>query len=134
MLFKAMPAEVMAAWSHAAIPDLDFQELSMTGAGPTWSIPREGDAQPTVRLRPVLRVRQPPSAAAGCCGRAARRVRARALACARYGRVSDAGAVVGLRANVSLCRLQVDHDGSHKANQQRSEVRHRGAGSRSLAR
>jgi len=55
MLFKAMPAEVMAAWSHATIPDMDFQELSLTGAGPTWSIPREGDA--SVRLRPLLFVR-----------------------------------------------------------------------------
>jgi hypothetical protein len=55
MLFKAMPAEVMAAWSHATIPDMDFQELSMTGAGPTWSIPHEGDA--LVRLRPLLFLR-----------------------------------------------------------------------------
>jgi hypothetical protein len=50
-----MPAEVMAAWSHATIPDMDFQELSMTGAGPTWSIPHEGDAP--VRLRPLPFVR-----------------------------------------------------------------------------
>jgi hypothetical protein len=81
MLFKAMPAEVMAAWSHAAIPDMDFQELSLTGAGPTWSIPREGDAQPAVRNAPRF-AHAPTAAVTGGCGRAARaRARARVRGC-----------------------------------------------------
>jgi hypothetical protein len=131
MLFKAMPAEVMAAWSHAAIPDMDFQELSLTGAGPTWSIPREGDAQPAVRNAPRFahvanrrRDRRLRTRRAGARARPRARVRY-AMAAALTPVWSLACALTSL----VFC-LQVDHDGVQKANQQRSEVRHSGAGSR----
>ena len=100
MLFKAMPAEVMAAWSHATIPDMDFQELSLTGAGPTWSIPHEGDA--SVRLRPFSSRAQPSPR-----GDTAR---VRSSAVALRGRVSDAHVDVGPRAvcpvSRSTCRFK----------------------------
>jgi len=47
MLWASLPTEVLAAWSTAAVPDVDFHELSLS-SGPTWSLPHAAAQQTPV--------------------------------------------------------------------------------------
>ena len=49
MLWQSLPSEVLAAWSSAAVPDVDFHELSLT-FGPTWSLPNAATQTPVCQV------------------------------------------------------------------------------------